>query len=164
MRLIILIVSVLFVSCSHSYYVVRHAERAAQGPNMSSDVPLSEAGLQRAQALKELMKNKKIDEVYSTNTTRTKTTAQPTADQFGKTVTIYGPRPDSAFIQMLKTKKKNILIVGHSNTVDDVVNMLTGRKDIPADLAETEYDNLFVVKIKGKKAVFERKKFGVASK
>jgi hypothetical protein len=49
--------------------------------------------------------------------------------------------------------------VGHSNTVDDIVNALTGEKSIPGDLQDSEYDNLFVVTYKGKKATFERLKF-----
>ncbi len=50
---------------------------------MSSDVPLSDKGKERAEALKEVLKNKKIAYVFSTNTIRTKSTAQPTADYFG---------------------------------------------------------------------------------
>jgi broad specificity phosphatase PhoE len=160
MKFLFLIIILACVSCTHSYYIVRHAERATQGPNMSSDVPLSEAGQQRAEALKTLLQNEKISEIFSTNTTRTRTTAQPTAKYLQKTIQIYGPRPDSAFIQLLKTKRRNVLVVGHSNTVDDIVNMLCGKTAVPGDLKETEYDNLFVVKIKGKKAVLEGRKYG----
>lgn len=149
----------VFSSCSHSYYIVRHAEKAAQETNMSSDVPLTEEGRQRAEALKEILKTKKIAFVFSTNTIRTKSTAQPTADYFHLTTEIYGPRPDSAFIALLKSKKKNTLIVGHSNTVDDVVNMLCGEKKVPGDLPDTEYNNLFIVKYRGKKVSFESRRY-----
>ena len=81
---------------------------------MSSDVPLTEKGKQRAEALKEVLKDKKIAYVFSTNTIRTKSTAQPTADYFHLTTEMYGPRRDSAFINLLRSKKKNTLIVGHS--------------------------------------------------
>jgi broad specificity phosphatase PhoE len=159
MRVIVFVLSLFLLSCSHSYYVVRHAERAVQGQNMSSDVPLSEAGLQRAEKLKEILKNKKIADIFSTNTIRTKSTAQPVADYFHTNIQIYGPRPDSAFIQLLKSKKKNVLIVGHSNTVDDIVNMLTGNASVAGDLAETEYDNLFIIRVKGSNTSFRREKF-----
>ncbi|MEI9810435.1 MAG: hypothetical protein WDO16_22605 [Bacteroidota bacterium] len=33
-----------FSSCGHSYYIVRHAEKAMAEPNMSSDVPLTDEG------------------------------------------------------------------------------------------------------------------------
>lgn len=143
-------------SFSQTFYIVRHAEKATQEPNMSSDVPLSNAGKQRADALKDLLKDKKITHIYSTNTIRTKTTAMPTADYFKLSTEVYGPRPDSAFISLLKTLKGNTLIVGHSNTVDDIVNMLCGRSEIPADLPETEYDNLFIVTKTGNSFTFAR--------
>jgi len=141
--------------------VVRHAEKADQEPNMTSDVPLSVAGQQRAVALKEVLKNKKISYVFSTNTIRTTTTAKPTADRFGLTIQTYGPRPDSAFIAKLKALKKNTLIVGHSNTVDEIVNGLTGTRAVPGDLQDSEYNNLFVVRVLRKKVSFERKKYGL---
>lgn len=160
MRLLLLVILLSSLSCTHSYYIVRHAEKATAGPNMSSDVPLTAAGQQRATALKEVLKSKKIDEVFSTNTLRTKSTAQPTADYFGKTIQVYGPMPDSAFIQLLQSKRKNILIVGHSNTVDDIVNRLYGKKAVPGDLPDSEYDNLFIIKRRGNKVFFEQQKYG----
>jgi len=155
--------SILLTSCARTYYVVRHAEKASQGPNMTSDVPLSDAGQQRALALREVLKDKKIDSIFSTNTIRTRSTAQATADLFKTTITNYGPMPNAEFIARLKAIKKNTLVVGHSNTVDDIVNGLTGQKSVPGDLADSQYDNLYVIKIKGKKAKFENKKYGVTT-
>jgi phosphohistidine phosphatase SixA len=158
--IVVCIISLAFCSCSHSYYIVRHAEKATAEANMSSDVPLTEAGQQRSETLKEILKRKKIAYVYSTNTIRTKSTAKPTADYFGIPIEIYGPRPDSSFINLLKTKKKNVLIVGHSNTVDDIVNKLSGKGNVHGDLMETEYDNLFIVKKKGKHYMFYSERYG----
>jgi phosphohistidine phosphatase SixA len=139
--------------------VVRHAEKATQEANMNSDVPLSDKGKQRAENLKEVLRDKKIELIYSTNTIRTKATAEPTADYFKLPVSVYGPRPDSAFILLLKSNKKNSLIVGHSNTVDDIVNMLCSEKKVAGDLQDSEYDNLFVIKRKGKKFSFRNDKY-----
>lgn len=163
MRILLLIILVSAVSCTHSYYIVRHAEKASPSPGMSSDVPLSAAGEQRAQALKEVLKDKKIDEVYATNTIRTKSTVQPVAAHFGKAIMNYGPLPDSAFISLLQSKRKNILVAGHSNTVDDLANRLCGRKVVPGDLPDSEYDNLFIIKVRGKKTLFEQRKYGAPS-
>jgi phosphohistidine phosphatase SixA len=154
MKLLLLLVSVLCLSCSHTYYVVRHAEKAAPGPNMTSDVPLSEEGQKRAEQVRNILRKKKIAEVYATNTIRAKATAQPTADLFGKTITIYGPTPDQAFIQQLKGKKENILVVGHSNTVDDIANGLAGKKVIEKDLTDSEYNHLYIIKVRKKKVDF----------
>ncbi|HPG11305.1 MAG TPA: histidine phosphatase family protein [Chitinophagaceae bacterium] len=150
----------LLASCGNTYYIVRHAEKAAQGPNMTSDVPLTEEGKARAEDLKNILKKKKIAYIYSTNTIRTKSTAQPTADYFKLPIEMYNPRPDQSFIDLLKAKTKNTLIVGHSNTVDDIVNMLCGKKKIASDLADAEYDNLFMVKRRGDRYVFTYQKFG----
>ena len=151
-----LLIAGILASCSHHYYVVRHAEKAAQGPNMTSDVPLTDAGQQRANAIRDILRHKKIGAVYSTNTIRTRSTAQPTADYFGVPVTIYQPPvPSAEFIQQLKGMKKNVLVVGHSNTVDDLVNGLTGAKSVAGDLADSEYNHLFVVTVRGKRITFQ---------
>lgn len=164
MKYLLLITAVFFISCSHSYYIVRHAEKAAATANMmSSDVPLSDQGIARAEALKEVLKNKKIRYVFSTNFIRTKSTVQPTAEYFKLQTEIYGPTPDAAFISKLKSLRKNTLIVAHSNTVDDVVNMLCGKTEVNGDLKESEYDNLFVVKKKGKHYIFTNEHYGAST-
>lgn len=157
--LLFFFISFFFISCGQTIYVVRHAEKAVQEANMTSDVQLSGAGKQRAEKLKEVLSSKKIGLIYSTNTIRTKSTAQPTADHFKLPIAIYTPKPDSAFISLLKSKKQNTLVVGHSNTIDDIVNMLCREKKVAGDLPDTEYDNLYVIKGKGKKFVFKNEKY-----
>jgi phosphohistidine phosphatase SixA len=149
----------VYSSCAHTYYVVRHAEKAqvSAGTQMSTpnDPPLTEAGLQRAEKLKELLKNKKIGYIFSTNTTRTLSTARPLADYTGISPQLYDLKKDTGFITKLKSLKKNTLIVGHSNTIDDIVNALCNDKKVPADIDDKVYDNLFVVKYTGKKIYFK---------
>lgn len=153
---------ILLASCTHSYYVVRHAEKAvpSEGTTMNTpnDPPLSETGLQRAEALKNVLQDKNIRYIYSTNTIRTRSTAKPISDLTGVSIQTYGPRPDSAFISQLKQLKKNTLIVGHSNTIDDIANLLAGEKKVEGDLDESVYDQLFIIRYKngGKKIEFMR--------
>ena len=149
----------VLLSCkTTTYYIVRHAEKETTN-TMTSDVPLSAAGKQRAEALKEVLKNENIKHVYSTNFIRTKSTAQPLADAIYVPVEIYDPK-DSKFINRLKAVDGNALIVGHSNTVDDLVNALSGTKEINGDLPDSAYGDLFVVKKKGNHFSFEKKHFG----
>lgn len=162
---------IMLTSCSHTYYVVRHAEKAVPSPGITmstpNDPPLSAAGEQRAQALKEVLKDKKIEYVFSTNTVRTRNTAEPLRSYRALNLQTYGPMPDSVFIRQLKALKHNTLVVGHSNTVDDIVNGLTNAATIPADLQDSEYDNLFVITYKrflGTKIKYERRKYGAPSK
>jgi len=142
--------------------VVRHAEKATVTGNMSAtDPPLSEEGQRRAVALRDYMSGKKIAAIYSTNTIRTKTTVQPISDQLQIPIQQYGPRPDSTFINLIKSIDKNVLIVGHSNTIDDIANQLSGSTQVAGDLADAEYDNIFIIRYKGKKfKKFERVRYG----
>ena len=130
---------------------------------MSNDPPLSDAGRQRAAALKETLKGKKIGYIFSTNTIRTRSTAEPLREWLNLTTETYQPIPEPAFFARLLSLKKNVLLVGHSNTVDDLVNKLCGSIKIPGDLADTAYDNLFVVRKKGKRMSFKNKKYGSPS-
>lgn len=162
-QLVLLVLVAVVASCSQKVYVVRHAEKATQEKNMSSDVPLSESGAKRAHDLLEVLKDKKIREIYSTQTIRTISTAQHVKDQFNLSIQIYGPRPDAAFFGKVKALKKNCLIVGHSNTVDDIVNGLAGKVILPMDLPDTAYDNLYLLKIRKDKVRFKGLKFGAPS-
>jgi phosphohistidine phosphatase SixA len=158
-RIFLLVLIGSVTSCTHSYYIVRHAEKAAQGPDRNSDVPLTDSGRQRALAIREILKDKKIRYVYATNTIRTRSTAEPTADYFGLKVETYQPAvPTPDLIRKFRALKKNVLIVGHSNTVDNLVNELSGKTNVPGDLADTEYNHLFIVKIKGRRVIFRAAK------
>jgi broad specificity phosphatase PhoE len=154
--LTVFLLVMLCSSCTKTtYYIVRHAEKATASPGMSSDVPLSEAGAQRAEKLKEILKNKNIGHIFSTQTIRTTTTAKPLSEATGVPVQIYNSRDtNNAFILQLQSiDKKNVLVVGHSNTVDDLVNKLTG-KQLVNDLPDSVYNRLFVVKKAGKRYKF----------
>jgi broad specificity phosphatase PhoE len=156
--------TVLILSCkTTTYYIVRHAEKessAAMTSNtMSSDVPLSEAGKQRAEALRELLQKENIKYIFSTNYIRTKSTVQPLSHAINIPIEVYDPK-DAGFVKKLKSLDGNALIVGHSNTVDDLVNELAGKKEINGDLSDSEYGDLFVVKKKGSTLSFEKKHFG----
>jgi len=126
---------------------------------MTTDVPLSEAGRNRAEALAELLRNERIKHIFSTDYVRTKSTAQPLAQAIHLPVEIYDPK-DPQFISRLRSLNENVLIVGHSNTADDVVNGLMGKKEIETDLPDSAYGDLFVVKKKAGKTTFEKKHFG----
>ena len=170
MKYLLIAMALGMAGCSSSkYLIVRHAEKASLTKDsvgmMANNPPLSEPGKVRAFVLRDELKDDKIAHIFSTNTIRTVSTAQPLSDQVGIPIVHYSSARDSldAFIGRVKNLKGNVLIVGHSNTVDDLVNKLTGRNDIPGDLQDAEYDNLFIVTKKGKKWMYERKKYGYPS-
>jgi len=161
--LTVLLLCIFITSFSQTYFVVRHAEKQttqSSGATMSSNPPLSEAGKKRAEALKDLLQSEKIGYVFSTNTVRTLSTAEPTKNYFNLQTKIYEAEPDDTFIAQLLSLRGNALIVGHSNTVDDIVNKLCGSVKLPANLLDSAYDDLFVITKKGKTITFEARKYG----
>ena len=172
MRYFILVLSVVLFSCGNTYYIVRHAEKETgidpKTMKPLTDPPLSIEGQERALKLKELLSGKNIRRIYSTNTLRTRSTAQPLKELFPEVpFFIYISKPDSLdeFVQQLKyIHKENVLIIGHSNTVDDIANKLSGKTVVPGDLKDNEYNNLFIIKRKGKGFKIKNEKYGNPSK
>lgn len=162
-----LFVFLFFVFCScktTTYYVVRHAEKEA-GTTMTatttktSDVPLSAAGKKRAEALKESLLNKKIKHIFSTSTLRTTSTAKPLSEAIGVSIETYD-KVDKDFVEKLKQLNPgNVLIVAHSNTVDDIVNGIAGKKEL-SDLKDEAYGDLFILRKKGNSYQFSQQHFG----
>lgn len=159
-KLLFIVISLFLFSCkTTTFFVVRHAEKETTA-TMTNDVPLSLQGKQRAEALKDLLLKKNIRFIYATNYIRTKSTAQPLAEAIKIPIQIYDVH-DTNFVSKIKNNNAgNVLIVGHSNTVDDIVNQLEGKIVIPADLPDSEYGDLFVVKKRGHHFSFEKKHFG----
>lgn len=161
-RTFYLLFILILSSCSRTtYYIVRHTEKETTS-NMGSDVPLSTAGKLRAQALADSLPAN-IYTIYSTNFLRTRSTIEPYMNQYGIPINkkyFYGSDSLNYYIDSWKNLKvPSIIIVGHSNTVDDIVNGLMDKK-ILNDLPDSQYGDLFVVKKKGKKYKFENRHFG----
>jgi 2,3-bisphosphoglycerate-dependent phosphoglycerate mutase len=148
-KLLIIIAGLFLISCkTTTYYIVRHAEK--EGISMSSDPALSPEGEKQAKDLMYQLKGAKIRHIYSTNFTRTLSTAEPTRAYYGLQVSIYDPKNLQSFIQELKKiEDGNVLVVSHSNLIDDIVNGLTGEKKIPGDLNDKEYGIIYEVKRTG---------------
>ena len=162
----IVVLALALTSCSSTIYVVRHAEKEApSGTNtmMANDPNLSAQGLQRANALADLLARKKISAVYATPYKRTQQTVQPTATAKALAVTTYPPKTGNQLIDSLAHKKdKSFLIVGHSNTVPSLLRHL-GLKPSMQDIPESDFSYLFTVRIKwffGRKMRLEEKRYG----
>ena len=129
---------------------------------MTSDVPLSASGKERAAELKNALKNAHIRYIFSTNYNRTLSTAEPTRQFFNTDIIIYNTKDSlQQFIERLRTiKDGNSLIIGHSNTVDDIINQLTGKNAVAGDLPDSEYGDLFIIEKRGGKYTFKKSHFG----
>ncbi|MCH7725328.1 MAG: DUF3616 domain-containing protein [Planctomycetes bacterium] len=125
-------------------FVVRHAEKSGD----SGDVPLTKAGWRRAAELADVFSSYRLSAVYSTRFKRTQQTAEPTARAAQLEITPY----DNATQQwansvLAKNAGGNVLIVGHSNTVGAIVELLSGEDGI--SVGHDEFDRLFVVRVRG---------------
>jgi phosphohistidine phosphatase SixA len=120
-------------------FIVRHAEKA----DNSKDAELSEAGRARAEALANMLRDSKISVIYTTEFKRTQQTAAPLAKALGLTVTPLPSENHAALVAKLRTSTANSLVVGHGNTMPDVIKALGIQE--PVNIPDSDYDNLFVV-------------------
>lgn len=128
--------------------VVRHAEKSKDDPK---DPGLSEQGQARANKLAEILKDARVSAAYATQYKRTLLTASPTATQNGFSVEVRNVTKDNASTYTAgllneiqkRHKGKTVLIVGHSNTVPELVKHLAGVDISP--IGEDEYDRIYVI-------------------
>ena len=120
-------------------FIVRHAEKA----DATKDPDLSEVGRARAEALAKMLKDANITAIYATEFKRTQQTATPLAKALSITITTLPAKDNAALIAKLRTSTGNALVVGHGDTIPDLIKAL-GMSD-PINVAENDYDNLFAV-------------------
>lgn len=158
----LLAAAILLVTCAdtvaaQAVFVVRHAERADAGGAaegmMAKDPELSEAGRARAQSLVATLRDAGISAIYVTEFKRTQQTAAPLATALGIPPTVVNANDTAGLIEKVKAATGNVLVVGHSNTVPEVIQKLGV---VPAvTIGDADYDNLFVV-VKGARPVMVR--------
>jgi broad specificity phosphatase PhoE len=144
-----------------TFVVVRHAEKATDDPE---NPRLSARGQARAAALAERLRDAPLVAAYATEFHRTQQTAQPAADAHALPVTAYyarGPASEIAAQWKQAHRAGTVLVVGHSNTVPDLVSALCACGAAPMD--DTEYDRFSVVRIGADgKATLEVQRYGAA--
>ena len=129
------------MAMADTVYLVRHAEKLAEG----KDPALTACGQARADALASSLSGVKLAAVYSTPYKRTRQTAAAMAKQQQLDITLYAPRQPEVLVKQLTTLNQSALVVGHSNTVPELVAQLSGIAI--AALTEQDYDLLYQVKL-----------------
>ncbi|MDT3403460.1 phosphoglycerate mutase family protein [Mucilaginibacter terrae] len=127
-------------------WLVRHAEKQTSEAMMSSDPELSETGKLRAIDLANVLKRYPINAIYSTNYKRTLATAAPLAAEVKVSPVIYDAKDLAGIASktLQYNKGKQVLIVGHSNTLIPVIKAL--KAELPFnELTDDDYDMLFKV-------------------
>ena len=145
----LLLICFLMISCKSekkekTIYIVRHAEKQlVQDP----DPELAQVGYIRAKKLAQILKDQEIKHIFSTNYKRTQLTAQPTAEQAGVEIQSYEPSNHDELVDKLHELEGNVLVVGHSNTVNRLANYFIGEGEKFNDLTEDEYNFIYEVKL-----------------
>lgn len=124
-------------------FLVRHAERAAISGHVPSDTGLSPAGEARARALAQELRDAQISAIYTSEYQRTRETAAPLAHSLGVEAEVVAVDDIRSLVAKLKTARGNVLVVGHSNTLPQIINALGVSTRVT--VSESDYDNLFLV-------------------
>ncbi|MEO8366977.1 MAG: phosphoglycerate mutase family protein [Pseudoxanthomonas sp.] len=127
-----------------TFVIVRHAEKASDD---ARDPSLSDTGKTRARNLAHLVADTPLIAAYATGFRRTQQTAQPAADAHGIKITIYDAKISAtALASQLRAARGHgtVLVVGHSNTVPDIVAALSGQ---PVEaMSDDQYDLVYRVR------------------
>lgn len=128
---------------SATYYLIRHAEKVRTDPN-DKDPTLNIEGMMRAKRWAAYFEPVKIDEIYITKYIRTKQTISFIAQQKQVSPKRYDPNTIYSDEFLKQTNGKTILIVGHSNTIPQLVNQLIGKEKY-TDMDDNDNSTLFKV-------------------
>ena len=156
MRILIALLLALVPSLAHAQppaaqpiYVVRHLNT----PEGQPDPDLLPEGRAAAIALADLMETDRFQgarrpvAIYVSDFKRTRQTAAPVAARFALELKIYDPRDTPALIARVRAEPGPVLIVGHSNTVPEIVAQLGGER--PAPLTHPDFGDLWIVEANG---------------
>ncbi len=130
--------------------VIRHAEKQV---GAISDAPLAPPGEVRAARLAQMFgdaaKFGRVQKIYVTDTRRTQQTAAGVVQRLGVTPEIVAGKTDSKALAkrvLRENRGGRALVVGHSNTVPEIVAALSGHSDVPP-MGDEEFDTLYVVTV-----------------
>jgi broad specificity phosphatase PhoE len=127
-----------------TFILVRHAEKVADG---SKDPELKPEGNERAARLAAMLKQTKVDAIYSTDFRRTKNTVLPYATEKNLSLNIYEAFKETELENMLKKHAGGtVLISGHSNNIPWIANRLLGKEEY-GDFADDDYGNLLIISV-----------------
>lgn len=108
-------------------YVVRHLHT----PKDVKDPDLTPLGRDYALRLRDWLAQKPPTAIFVSNTKRAKQTAAPTAERYRVIPIVYDPSDTKGLLASIRQQRGTVLVVGHSNTVPDIVAGLGGERPTP---------------------------------
>ncbi len=135
-------------SSNKTIVLVRHAEKNPSVDGDKGDPDLSAEGRERARRLMQAVKKYKPHEIFATAYKRTQQTAEPIAMQRKKQIQTYDPAKHAELIaQIMASKTDHYLIVGHSNTIPPLANLLA-KKEVFRNLVDAEHGVIWVIRLR----------------
>jgi len=122
-----------------AFYVMRHLDT----PEGERDPDLTANGSRRAQLVAGLFESERPAAIYISDFRRTRQTAGPLAQRLGLTPILYDPADTPGLAARVRQGPMPALIVGHSNTVPDIVEALGGVR--PAPLSHPDFGDIWRV-------------------
>lgn len=126
-------------------YILRHTEKA---DDTSEDPELSTAGIKRANYWKKVLQNIDFDKVFTTEFKRNIQTADIISKERTIQPDLYYPMSFDVLKFINQIKGQNVLIIGHSNTIPDMVNRLIDETKYPP-MSHQNYNVMYIVTING---------------
>jgi phosphohistidine phosphatase SixA len=130
--------------------LVRHAEKQI---GAIDDAPLAPQGEQRATRLAQMFGDAdafgRVQRIYVTETRRSQQTAAGLAQRLNLQPVLVEPKasPRDLARRVLRENRGGLaLVVGHSNTVPELVAKLSGAEQVPA-MGDEEFDTVYVVTV-----------------
>src|SRR5206468_12662500 len=116
------------------------------------DPDLSSAGRARAEALAQILKDSGITAIFTSEFKRTQETAAPTATSAHVTPTMVAAKDTAALVARLHQLNGNALIVGHGDTIPNIVKALGINS--PTNIPDADYSELLIVTLGDKPQLF----------
>jgi len=154
--ILILFLAIVALSCRTddpgltTIYIVRHAEKDVSDPK-NQDPELNIEGRERAKALAIKLEVTKLDAAFATKYKRTRQTASYAANNNKLEIQNYDAQDFAGVSELVKTKHsgQKVLIVGHSNTVLELLEAFGAQRPLAA-LFDDDYDFFFELTIDSK--------------
>ncbi len=124
-------------------FVMRHLHT----PEGERDPDLTAEGQRVAALVPGWFGRHPVRAIYVSDYRRTRQTAAPLAARFGMTPIVYDPRDTPALIARVRAGPLPALIIGHSNTVPDIIEQLGGTR--PAPLVHADFGDIWRVAANG---------------
>ena len=121
------------------FYVMRHLNTVPG----TSDPDLTPEGQSNARLLADWFTGEPPAVIFVSDTKRARQTAAPLAEKLGLVPIVYDPRNTAGLIAEIVKSPNPALIVGHSNTVPEIVAALGGAR--PAEIAHDQFGDIWHV-------------------